>query len=300
MSGSKDVGGGAAAGGGVAATSFFLPSPKKPRFVFALLPASIVGSLLSRRDPADRAAPWPLVTPFEWPFVLPFVWPLVLPWASVLAVAAVGGLETSSSTSSSRSVESPSSSPAFLGIPRTGVRPGGRSYTSGSESESLKRLWNCRGAASSSSLESAKRLLKALPRSGAFDLDVLANVEVDLGAWGIGGSISFALFALNLPPGDSDLILNLEDLGRSGLGDDGLIDCRNADCGRGGEMDRTGAVALIVGAGSVLIEERMVNWFGFRRPRDRVRWKLLAEASESLSYVGAAAMGLWRAAAGRL
>lgn len=142
--------------------------------------------------------------------------------------------------------------------------------------------------------------MKALPRSGAFDLDVLANVEVDLGAWGIGGSISFALFALNLPPGDSDLILNLEDLGRSGLGDDGLIDCRNADCGRGGEMDRTGAVALIVGAGSVLIEERMVNWFGFRRPRDRVRWKLLAEASESLSYVGAAAMGLWRAAAGRL
>jgi hypothetical protein len=109
-----------------------------------------------------------------------------------------------------------------------------------------------------------------------------------------------ALLALNLPPGDSDLILNLEDFGRSGLGEDGRIDCRNADWGRGGEMDRTGTAALIVGAGPDLIEERIVDWLWFRRPRDRVRWKLLAEASESLSYVGAAAMGFLDAAAGKL
>jgi hypothetical protein len=107
-----------------------------------------------------------------------------------------------------------------------------------------------------------------------------------------------ALLALNLPPGDSDLILNLEDLGRSGLGEDGRIDCRNDGWARGGEMDRTGAAALIVGAGPDLIEERIVDWF--RRPRDRVRWKLLAEASESLSYVGAAAIGFLDAAAGKL
>jgi hypothetical protein len=115
---------------------------------------------------------------------------------------------------------------------------------------------------------------------------------------GIGGSTSLALLVLNLPPGDSDLILNLEDFGRSGLGEDGRIDCRNDDWARGGEMDRTGAAALIVGAGPDLIEERIVDWF--RRPRDRVRWKLLAEASESLSYVGAAAMGFLDAAAGKL
>jgi hypothetical protein len=115
---------------------------------------------------------------------------------------------------------------------------------------------------------------------------------------GIGGSTSLALLALNLPPGDSDLILNLEDFGRSGLGEDGRIDCRNAGWARGGEMDRTGAAALIVGAGPDLIEERIVDWF--RRPRDRVRWKLLAEASESLSYVGAAAIGFLDAAAGKL
>ena len=65
-------------------------------------------------------------------------------------------------------------------------------------------------------------------------------------------------------------------------------------------MDRTGATALIVGAGSFLIDERIENWLGFRRPRARVRWKLLAEASESLSYVGTAAMGFLDAAAGRL
>lgn len=185
-------------------------------------------------------------------------------------------------------------------MPRTGVSPEGSSYASGSESESLKRLWNRRGVASSSSLESAKRLLKVLERSaGAFDFGAFPNVEDDLGRTGIGGGSTSLIFFLNLPPGDSDLILNLEDFTGSGVGEDGRIDCRIAGCAGGGEMARTGAAALIVGAESDLIEERIEYWPWFRRPCARVRWKLLAEASESLSF-GAETTGFTRDAGGML
>src|SRR5690242_16663340 len=169
-------------------------------------------------------------------------------------------------------------------MPRTGARPGGSSYASGSESESAKRLLNRLGRSSSSSLESAKRLLKALPLAGAdaFSFVCLPSV-VGFGNGGTGGS-SFA-FLRNRPPGDKDLILNLDDF--TGSGEDGRIDWRMLDCGAlGGDIDRTwvgtGAEALRVGpAAGPLIEV-------LEKPppparRARLRWKLLADASESLS-----------------
>jgi hypothetical protein len=100
----------------------------------------------------------------------------------------------------------------------------------------------------------------------------------------------------NLPIGDNDRILNFEDFtGSTGIGEEGRIDLRIAGDGdAGGEIARTcldaGALACIVGAGSCLIEPRIVYrppW-SFD-PRLLVRWKLLAEASESLSYVGSGA-----------
>jgi hypothetical protein len=117
----------------------------------------------------------------------------------------------------------------------------------------------------------------------------------------------------NLPIGDKDRILNLEDFTVSGVGEDGRIDLRIAGDGDpGGEIARTcfgaGALARMVGVGSCLIEPRIVYRPPCSRPRFLTRWKLLAEASESLSYVGAgAALGFaegmlcglpWAAAAG--
>lgn len=82
-------------------------------------------------------------------------------------------------------------------------------------------------------------------------------------------------------------MLNFDDL--TGSGEDGRMDFRIAGEGdTGGEMARTcfGAGALLrkVGVGSCLIEARIV----YRPPccldaRLLVRWKLLTEASESLS-----------------
>jgi hypothetical protein len=102
----------------------------------------------------------------------------------------------------------------------------------------------------------------------------------------------------NLPIGDSDRMLNLDDLTGSGVGEEGRIDFRRAGDGdAGGEIARiclgAGALARMVGAGSCLIEPRIVYRPPCSRPRFLARWKLLAEASESLSYVGAgAAIGL--------
>ena len=100
--------------------AFFFPKLKKPRFVFALPPPSNEGRgacLLSRNEPVARVAP----CPFALPLVSPLLVPVVVEPISLFAAEEGAG----SSTSSSRSVESPSSSPAFLGMPRTGVRPGG-------------------------------------------------------------------------------------------------------------------------------------------------------------------------------
>ena len=94
-------------------------------------------------------------------------------------------------------------------------------------------------------------------------------------------------------------MLNFDDLTVSGGGEDGRMDLRIAGDGdTGGEMARAcfGAGALLrkVGVGSCLIEARIVyRPLCCRDPRFLVRWKLLAEASESLSYVGTgAAFGL--------
>jgi hypothetical protein len=83
------------------------------------------------------------------------------------------------------------------------------------------------------------------------------------GLEGSGGAASIGLLLRNLPIGDSERMLNLDDLGRSGVGDEGRIDFRMAGDGEpGGEIDRialgAGAVALIVGAASCLIEARIV------------------------------------------
>ena len=69
----------------------------------------------------------------------------------------------------------------------------------------------------------------------------------------------------NLPIGDSDRILNFEDLtGSARDGEDGRRDRRIAGDGDpGGEIARTclgaGALARIVGAGSCLMEPRIVD-----------------------------------------
>jgi hypothetical protein len=93
---------------------------------------------------------------------------------------------------------------------------------------------------------------------------------------------------LNRPAGESDLRLNLEDLipppiEGSGVGDEGRIDLRRAagggDVATGGGMERMVGAGLMLGAGPpVRIEERIPP-----EGRGRCRWKLLAEASESLS-----------------
>ena len=89
--------------------------------------------------------------------------------------------------------------------------------------------------------------------------------------------------------GDNDRMLNFDDFTCSGVGEEGRMDLRMAGDGDpGGEMARTclgaGALARMVGAGSCLIEPRIVYLPPWSRdPPLRVRWKLLAEASESLS-----------------
>jgi hypothetical protein len=95
----------------------------------------------------------------------------------------------------------------------------------------------------------------------------------------------------NFPVGDNDLKLNLDDFGASETGEDGRRDLRKAGAAEvesllGGVMGRTADVLLIVGAGSVLIDRRMlIAPFMPREARFRCRsfWKLLTEASESLS-----------------
>ena len=97
----------------------------------------------------------------------------------------------------------------------------------------------------------------------------------------------------NFLVGDSDLMLNLEDFTAptSGVGEDGRMDLRNEggwgdDVETGGELGRIVGVSLIVGAAADLIDRRMVYWPlppADDRGRRRWRWKLLADASESLS-----------------
>jgi hypothetical protein len=99
-------------------------------------------------------------------------------------------------------------------------------------------------------------------------------------------------------------MLNLDDL--TGSGEDGRIDWRILAWGAlGGEIDRTcakagaGAEALKVApAAGPLMDVLEKPPPPFRRAR--VRWKLLADASESLSYVGAGAAIVLLEAAGRL
>lgn len=67
----------------------------------------------------------------------------------------------------------------------------------------------------------------------------------------------------NLPIGDSDRILNLDDLTGSGVGEEDRIDLRMAGDGdSGGEMARTclgaGALARRDGVGFCLMEPRIV------------------------------------------
>lgn len=113
----------------------------------------------------------------------------------------------------------------------------------------------------------------------------------------MGGADSKVLLRLNRPAGDNDLMLKRDDLtpsGDSGLGDDGLMDFLSVEGGgdvalRGGEIDRTGGAARIVGVGPERMDVRIVYWpllLRDERFRCRSRWKLLTEASESLSYVG--------------
>ena len=67
----------------------------------------------------------------------------------------------------------------------------------------------------------------------------------------------------NLPIGDNERMLNLEDFDTSGVGEVGRRDLRSAGAGDpGGEMERiglgVGAAVLIVGAASCLIDARIV------------------------------------------
>lgn len=129
------------------------------------------------------------------------------------------------------------------------------------------------------------------------------GIDFGLGSDGTGGSS--LTFLRKRPAGDNDLMLKRDDF--TGSGEDGRIDERKFDCDvLGGEIDRTwagagaGAEALIVGpAGPPRIEVLAKPPPLLRRAR--LRWKLLADASESLSYVGAgAAMVFLGAAAGKL
>ncbi len=199
---------GTVAGVVVTGTFFFLPMPKKPRFSFVA--GDDVARLLSRNEPVAKRVP----SAFETPLVCPLV---------TVVLVTVDGPGFEYSASSSRSVESPSSSPALRGMPRTGAKPGGSSYGSSSESESAKRLLKRLGRSSSSSLESANRLLKAFDFAGAGvrSFDCLPSVA-GFGRDGTGGS-SFGFFR-NRPAGDKDLMLNLDDF--TGSGEDGRIDWR--------------------------------------------------------------------------
>ena len=105
--------------------------------------------------------------------------------------------------------------------------------------------------------------------------------------------------ALPKPLGDRERMLNREDFvaagGGSGVGDDGRSDFRRAAGGglaAGGELGRIGGASRIVGVGPDRIELRIVYWPSPREGRRRSRRKLLAEASESLSYVGGITIGL--------
>lgn len=100
--------------------------------------------------------------------------------------------------------------------------------------------------------------------------------------------------------GDNDLILNLDDLTVSGVGDEERIDLRIAGDGDpGGDIATTclgvEAAARIVGVGSSLIDPRIVMRPPWPRLCARVRWKLLADASESLSYVGSTVVAFFTA-----
>lgn len=191
---------------------FFLPILKKPRF--SLVAGEEGACLLSRSDPAAKAVPCGAGAPLVCPLV-----------TVAIGAADVDGLVTS--ISSSRSVESPSSSPALRGMPRTGAKPGGNSYASGSESESANRLAKRLGRSSSSSLESANRLLKALDLAGAGVGDFAFGLGIDLGLGKAGTGGTSLGFLRNRPAGDKDLMLNLDDF--TGSGEDGRIDGRKLD-----------------------------------------------------------------------
>ena len=135
-----------------------------------------------------------------------------------------------------------------------------------------------------------------------FVLEALANVAVFMEVF-LGDVVcakrreSSAVFFddRNLPVGDNDLRLNLEDLSPSlvtDIGEDGRKDFRRAAGGEGAAVGdgiaRMVGVGLMVGVGPDLIVERNPPF----EVLGRCRWKLLTDASESLSYVGTAAFGL--------
>jgi hypothetical protein len=97
----------------------------------------------------------------------------------------------------------------------------------------------------------------------AFGCGCLPKPETFRVCVGKGGAASIGLLDRNLPMGDSERMLNLEDFGGSGVGEEGRMDLRSAGVGDpGGEIARTclgaGAAVLIVGAVSCLIEARIV------------------------------------------
>jgi len=81
---------------------------------------------------------------------------------------------------------------------------------------------------------------------------------------GIGGAASIGLAFLNLPMGDKERMLNLDDFGASGVGEDARMDLRRAGVGEpGGEIDLiwagAGALLRMVGMGPDLIDVRIVR-----------------------------------------
>jgi len=117
-------------GSGVTGFTFFLPKPKNPRFDFDFLTGSKVGvsgaCLLFSSEVGANVACLDVVP----------LTPFVRDFSTSLSLTGAG---SASLASSSRSVDSASSSPALRGIPRTGVNPDGR-VKSSSESESANRL----------------------------------------------------------------------------------------------------------------------------------------------------------------
>lgn len=298
------------------------PMPNSPRFGLSLLPGRPLGrsagwsGALPLNEPAARAAPCGL----------PFVRGAGAAAELTALVEGTGGLRRPASLSSpERSVESPSSSPGRRGMPRTGVRSVGRAgLLRSSSSESTKRERK-RGAPSSESLESSKRLLKReLDLGGAgfgSSLSGLAKPEKLVrpcdGAVSAGRKVATAeskdarpgvCFCLPRKDGegDKDLILNLRPFVLAG-GDDGrkeggagpweellklafIVYLLPSACG-GGIARTCGDIGRAAGAAGGWDELRMLRLMEYRPPSPTVvdvfcLLKLLSEASEPVRFRG--------------